>query len=351
MNRRLLVMLATLAAGCAAAQAEPHPLPTASAESTAAAGAASSVPPIASSPAPSPEVAKPAPLELTVERVLAVPVTAIAIGEGTRIAVLADPPYVGDARGLHALPLPAALRPKPGDVDQAGIFFGRDNEPRIMGARRASSGESAIYWRHLPNGWRDGREEIGQLGGAKPGGLWGVLGTADPELVCRVNAACIIKRTSGWTTAPAGDVARTVALQDGVLWGLDASGVSGIDKHGWAIAIPAPAWSAPRALWATRDEAWVSTPHGLFHFSSGKWSELPSPIGEVWAWWGTRPDSIWLAGTSGAAHFDGQGFRLVPIAGPLSVVRGRSDDEVWFGGAAGLFRATKRPSDARRKDN
>lgn len=280
-----------------------------------------------------------APLELSLTQLLSVPVSAIGLGEGTRIGVLADSPYVGDARGLRALPLPASLRPKPSESDALGIFFGRDNEPRIMGSRRGEKGERAVYLRHLPNGWRDGREEIGQLGGAAPGGLWGVLGSADPELVCRVDAVCIIKRNSGWTTAPAGAVKRSITLQDGVLWGLEAGGISGIDAQGWALAIPAPSWSEPRAFWATRGEAWVSTASELFHYRDGKWATVTSPVGVATSFWGARSDSVWVVGSTGAAHFDGQGFRPVAIAGPLQVVRGRSDAELYFGGEKGLFRA------------
>jgi len=253
--------------------------------------------------------------------------------------VLADQPYVGDVRGLRPLPLPAPLLPKASEVDQLGIFFGRDNEPRIMGTRRAAQGERAVYLRHMASGWRDGREEIGSLGGPAPGGLWGVLGSADPELVCRVNASCIIKRNSGWTTAPAGTLTRLVTLQNGVLWGLEAGGISTIDAHGWTLAIPAPGWSEPSAFWATDGEAWVSTAHQLFHHHQGKWQAVSSPVGRATSFWGNRTDSVWVVGSAGAAHFDGQDFRPVSIPGPLRVVRGRSDAELWFGGDAGLFRA------------
>ena len=283
--------------------------------------------------------AAPTPLKLSLTQLLSVSVSAIALGEGQRIAVLADVPYVGDERGLRPLPLPAMLRPKAGEIDQLGIFFGRDNEPRIMGSRRGESGERAVYLRHLPSGWRDGREELGQLGGAASGGLWGVLGSADPELVCRVNATCIIKRTSGWTTAPAGTLKRLVNLQDGVLWGLEAGGISGIDAHGWTLSIPAPAWSEPQAFWATRGEAWVGTSHDLYHYREGQWETVPSVVGRATSFWGTGPDSIWVAGSNGAAHFDGHRFRPITIQGPLRVVRGRSDAQLWFGGESGLFRA------------
>ncbi|HEY0463243.1 MAG TPA: hypothetical protein VGC79_03495 [Polyangiaceae bacterium] len=336
--------------GCAAA----HPVPAieqAQVASGVAPAAAPSAPPLAArgtaapgasaapsaAPSVSPEAA--APLALPLTQLLSVPVSAIALGEGTRVAVLADVPYVGDARGLRPLPLPAMLRPKASEVERLGIFFGRDNEPRIMGSRRGEQGERAVYLRHLSTGWRDGREEIGQLGGAAPGGLWGVLGSADPELVCRVNATCIMKRNSGWTTAPAGALTRIVTLQDGVLWGLEAGGISGIDAHGWKLAIAAPVWSEPQAFWATRGEAWVSTERELFHYRAGQWATVPSPVGRVASFWGPRPDSVWVVGSAGAAHFDGRNFQSLAIAGPLSVVRGRGEAELWFGGQAGLYRA------------
>src|SRR3954471_3533567 len=242
-NAPLLIAVAMGVVACSAAPAKPTKSAPRSVQ-----GVAPRVEPAASS---SPEAngehsaaataSAPAQAALTVEsvQVLSVPVTAIALGDGTRVAALAEPPYAGDARGLRPLALPFALRPKAGEVDQAGIYFGRDNEPRIMGTRQTKQGEVAIYWRHLPNGWRDGREEIGQLASGVQGGLWGTLGGADPELVCRTGAVCIIKRQSGWTTAPAGGSQRIVTLQDGTLWGLDESGIARIDKRGWAIAVAA----------------------------------------------------------------------------------------------------------------
>jgi len=328
---------------CAAPQNAPEPVhaPASALPAPARHTNPSSAP---SATAPAITAAAPvAPLKVKLTRLLSVPVTAIALGEGTRVAVLADVPYVGDARGLRPLPLPAMLRPQPSEVDDWGIFFGRDNEPRIMGARRSANGERAVYLRHLASGWRDGREEIGQLGGPAAGGLWGVLGAADPELVCRAGATCIIKRTSGWTTAPAGPVKRIITLQDGLLWGLAADGISSIDAKGWKLAIAAPAWTEPRAFWATPGEAWVSTPSALFHYRANQWATVPSPVGVGTSFWGTRADSIWLVGTTGAAHFDGQRFQPVASEGPLAVVRGRSDAEVWFGGDAGLFRAEPLP--------
>jgi len=348
MSKRSLGVLCSLLSGCAAGNSAPQRVPAASTERATLRATA----PAARAPAPvsrvsASEPAEPRALALTVTRVLSVRVDALALRDGTRVAVLADAPYVGDARGLRPLPLPEGLRAKAGEVDELGIYFGRDNEPRIMGSRRTSRGEVGIYLRHLPSGWRDGREEIGQLGGARAGALWGVLGSADPELVCRAGAQCIIKRQSGWTSVPAGASQRLVTLQDGVLWGLDLSGVSGIDARGWTVSLPAPTppWPEPRAFWATRGAAWVSSERSLFHSEGGAWAALASPVGEPAAIWGARPDSLWVVGSTGAAHYDGQRFRPVSgVPGALHVVRGRAESELWFGGDTGLYRAVLPPS-------
>jgi hypothetical protein len=166
-----------------------------------------------------------------------------------------------------------------------------------------------------------------------------VLGSADPELVCRVNAQCIIKRVSGWTTASAGPVVRRVELIDGILWGLDPSGLANIDTRGWSLSIPAPQWSEPRAFWVDAGEAWVATEHSLVHYRDHAWLELASPISEPTALWGSRADSIWLVGKGGVAHFDGVHWRRLSLEGAFSAVVGRQDGELWFGGETGLFRA------------
>ena len=142
-------------------------------------------------------------LQLELRQELTVRVSSIALGEGSRIAVLADPPYVGDARGLHALPLPSSFRPKSAENDELGIFWGRDNEPRIMGTRRSSAGETPVYLRHTSAGWRDGRDEVGQLGSATRGGLWGVLGSWTPSsCVARALSASSSARAAGRSPQP-----------------------------------------------------------------------------------------------------------------------------------------------------
>ncbi len=332
-----LWLVAACASGRPAPGARPPPPRAAPAPS-----AASALPPLPLPPARLPTPAAEPALDVEIAQVLNQAVSSIALGEGSRIAVLADPPQVAAGHGWKALPLPASLRRGPSETDHARIFFGRDNEPRIMGARRSQATETAIYWRHTAAGWRDGRDEIGRLGATASGGLWGVLGGEDPELVCRAQSLCIIKRSTGWTTAPAGLAPRIVTLRDGTLWGLDPSGLAAIDARGWSLVVPAPPWSEPQAFWAMDGEAWVSTPRALFHFHAGAWSSLKLPLQDIAAGWGTRPNSIWWVGKGGVAHFDGTAFRTAEVPGPLRTIRGRSDEEVWLGGDSGLFRARLR---------
>ncbi len=343
MTARWLLALLGITTGCAATptasrlDASPSQPSIAAAQNTPAPPQSSFAAPPAAAYSPDQPSAQPV-LQLTTRQELAVRVSSIALGDGSRIAVLADPPYVGDARGLHALPLPDSFQPKSDENAELRIFFGRDNEPRIMGTRRTSAGETPVYLRHTSAGWCDGRDEIGQLGSATRGGLWGVLGSADPELVCRAGAVCIIKRTSGWTLAPAGPASRTVELREGTLWGLDVDGIAAIDAHGWSLVVPAPIWSRPEAFWAVAGEAWVAADGDLFHYQRGAWTSARAPISAPAAFWGSRPDSIWLVGKGGAAHFDGRVWRASSSVGSLRAVAGRSDAELWFGGDTGLFR-------------
>ncbi|HTA90630.1 MAG TPA: hypothetical protein VK745_13665 [Polyangiaceae bacterium] len=338
MTARWFLVLLSLANGCAAVPTSPR-LDTTPARTSVAPALA---PPqsLAALPVAAPlnSAASEPPLQLALRQELAVSVSSIALGDGSRIAVLADPPYIGDARGLHALPLPGSFQPRSNENAELRIFWGRDNEPRIMGTRRSSTGEIPVYLRHTSAGWRDGRDEIGQLGSATRGGLWGVLGSADPELVCRAGAVCIIKRTSGWTLAPAGPASLIVELREGTLWGLDVHGIATIDARGWSLAVPAPTWPRPEAFWAVAAEAWVVAGGELFHYLRGAWTSARAPIAKPAAFWGSRPDSIWLVGEGGVAHFDGRVWRASSSVGSLHAIAGRSDAELWFGGDTGLFR-------------
>jgi hypothetical protein len=143
---KLVSACAALLLGCAAPRALPVvDEPSARVEERAA--GFGSTPPTPAPPSSPAVVTAPTslPLEIAVDKVLAVSVSSIALGEGSRIAVLGNEPYVIDIRGARSLPLPNAFRAKPEQREELRIFFGRDNEPRIMGTRRAESGESPVY--------------------------------------------------------------------------------------------------------------------------------------------------------------------------------------------------------------
>src|SRR5438128_2290169 len=80
---------------------------------------------------------------------------------------------------------------------------GLPERPPVMGTRSSAAGtRSLVYWRWKGD-WRDKPREIGRLDRDPHGTLFGILGQADPEVVCRLGDACIVKRVTGWTTIDA----------------------------------------------------------------------------------------------------------------------------------------------------
>jgi hypothetical protein len=301
---------------------------------------------VSASPAPSPPpTSAPASRAFGFERELATPVRAIGLGNGRTVGVLADEPHIRDASGFRERPLPSPLRARDGETERVGIWFGRDNRARIMGTRTTPQGDVSVYLRWKEDGWKDGKEEIGALASTKKGGLYGLLGDADPELVCRYGSVCIIKRRSGWTIFPAGPEPTGLLLHEGTIFALEPAAVSVLDvKGGWSPLAANPPWTAPKAFWTDGTEIWVATsaPDELFHYEAGAWSTGPSPIAAPKGFWGARREQVWLVGDGGAAFFDGKGWtKADDVSGPLSIAIGRETGEVWLGGEAGLFSASR----------
>jgi hypothetical protein len=279
---------------------------------------------------------------LKFELELAAPIRAIALAEPPRVGVLADEPRVRDARGWRSLPLPVALRARAGETEDLGIYFGRDNRLRLMGTRRSSSETTAVYLRWLDTGWRDGRDEIGRLGATKIGGLYGVLGIDDPEVVCRAGDVCIIKRVSGWVTIGAPQNPRLVTIRESKAWSLDEAGVSALEKDAWGTPT-GPKLTAPRSFWTDGDTTWILSDAGrLTHVTRQGTDEEPAPIQHPVSVFGRSSSEVWLAGEGGVALHDGKVWRLVEGAPTgLRVVLARGGDELWFGGTTGLYRLVK----------
>ena len=263
------------------------------------------------------------------------------------MAALADEPWVKDRGDWKRVPIPAAYRPGAGERDEARIFFGRDDRPRLMGTRRRAGGEPdrIVYLRLKPEGWQPALYEIGRLGSPTvPGGMFGVLGHADPEVVCKVGDVCIIKRRTGWTTVDSGPAAAEVKLCGSDAWGLYPDALAQMTDAGWQ-RLPGPVpWTRPTGFWAVdASDIWVSEAAAgkLFHYDGQVWSEHPSVIDRPCELWASASADVWLVGGGGSAHFDGSAWsRVTGLSGPLAQIEGTSKHDLWVGGGAGLWHGT-----------
>ncbi len=315
--------------------AEPTPAPTDAASATPAAEA---TPPIASEPAP--EWDPP----FLFERVLDQPVRSLALGRPPYVAVLSTQPWVLDASGWKNLALPAGMQVDAPD-GRVGIFVGRDDKPRIMGARRSGGAWEAVYYRWREGRWERDRREIGKLSGEPSAGLYGVLGDADPEVVCKDGDVCIIKRRTGWKTIPAPKGLHRVWVMDGTAWLLADTGMMRLEGSRWvAVAWEFDARGQESGFWADPTGGWwvtVSAQGAVYRAEQGRFTRMPSPVRDPAAVWGTTRADVWVAGSDGVGHFDGTAWaRVKGLAGSFEHVQGR-DNEVWVGGSAGLWRGVR----------
>jgi hypothetical protein len=275
----------------------------------------------------------------TFERILEAPVHSLALGKKGRIAALGDDAWLDEGKGVKKLPRP------PKFAKTVQIYFGRDDQPRLMGFVPGTAGDEPVYLRWRSGAWERGASEIGRLGGGANQALFGVLGYDDPEVVCRVGDQCIIKRLTGWKTitAPAG--LPHVELCGRTVWAIQKDRLDRLEDAGFrAFGGEAPFKQAD-SVWAPSDkEVWVTERAGdtLHHYQNDRWSRMASPIKEPRAIWATSASDVWLVGQSGAAHWDGQGWQRARGAPEsVSVVTGRSTNEIWLAGASGIWRATR----------
>jgi hypothetical protein len=266
-------------------------------------------------------------------------VHSLALGE-PRVAALGDDPFLFENGTFRKVALPAKLRPAAGQRDEGRIFFGRDDRMRIMGIRFRETGREQLYLRHRDGEWKIERNEIAKLRDPPPEGMWGVLGHADPEVVCKIGDECIIKRRTGWKMIPAGKTSPRVELHAGVAYALREDGVERLegDKRWVPLGAPAP-FKGPGGVSPIGDELWVSEPATgtLFHLRDGKWASEPSPVGAPHGLFAASRTDVWLAGDAGLAHYDGATWsRVAGPTGPLAEVQGR-EGEVWAAGQTGVW--------------
>ncbi|MFT3765585.1 MAG: hypothetical protein QM820_08735 [Minicystis sp.] len=346
--RRLVVFVLVLAvAACSSAPPAPPPIAPAAPPkaapppSTATAAVSASAAPSAAPSAP--PAAPPVPtFSVKLQREIEAPVTALALDAPPHAAALGqDAAWIHDAKGWRSVKLPdAVVKDRPAGLR---IFYGRDDRVRVVGTRTTERGPSMIYLRDKPRGFIPGAHEAGRLSNGD-GAIVTILGTKDPEIVCRPAALCIIKRRSGWTMIPApADIAQ-VTLGDDVGWGVGDKTLYRLGDRFQAIGKPG-AWQRADDLFALRDRAYVvETDAARIHAFDGKeWQVTPSPIPHPRAMWGASASALWLVG-DGIAFFDGKEWRVVAdVIGPFTAVLGRSADDVWIGGASGVFRVSAPP--------
>ncbi len=106
-----------------------------------------------------------------------------------------------------ALPQPRASSILPEALQSTALelqlYMGRDDWPRVITVPGEAT-KAPKYFRYRPDkGWESPTDDQGALAASgRASGYYGVLGHADPELLCVPGALCYEKRTSGWTKRP-----------------------------------------------------------------------------------------------------------------------------------------------------
>jgi hypothetical protein len=279
------------------------------------------------------------------ERVLDTPCRALALDREPYVAALGnDAVTVLDKRGTHREPLPEALRGASVDV---GVFFGRDYRVRVAGTAHTPQGDEVRYYRSLPGGLTPALDELGPLGKRGGPGLVALLGTTDPEIVCRPGESCLLKRVSGWAKASAPVGLSHVGLSLGQGWALAGANFFRLDKD-WQLISPPGAWHKADDAFLRGSEACVVEHDGsrLHHFDGKAWHVSASPITGPRSLWGSS-DALWLGGDGGAASFDEGAFVKLDGVAHVAQVLGRDAGDVWLCSNEGLFRARSEPTPGR----
>jgi len=273
---------------------------------------------------------------LTFRRVLDAPVHALALGEKGRVAALGADAWLDEGKGLRKLPRPSA------PTSDVQIYFGRDDQPRLMGFFPTPHERQGVYARFRKGAWERGAAEIGKLGSTPMAPLFGVLGYADPEVVCAPDVLCIVKRRTGWTMLAPPPGQPRVELCNGVAWAFERAGVHRLDKQGWRALDVKPSFSHADHLWAVSDaDVWLveHAANRLHHFDGKEWKAEPSIVTGPRALWAASASDVWLAAEGGAAHYDGKSWSKVEGATQsVRVVTGRNAREVWLAGESGVWR-------------
>jgi hypothetical protein len=289
--------------------------------------------------------------DLIATSVLDKPALFVSTGEDGRIAALIDEasevvPYRREQSLWQRLPLPPSQRAKVGMLT-AGIYFGRDNRPRVMGTRSDTAG--IVYIRYKDDAWHPELREIGPLGKEGPLALFGVLGNADPEVVCRAGDRCLIKSRKGWQEArPTPTPNAVVRAFDGKGYVLTTEGAyRAEDPHFISVGPPPPWRHQPSGFWVGEGEALgvvdpISGELFTLDSASATWKTEELPIEHPTDVAGPPRDRF-VSGGDGLIHYDGSLWARVPgVSGSLDRVIVASWGIV-AAGRAGVFIVTRSP--------
>lgn len=316
---------------------------------------ATSAAPSVAPPPQTPEIVEWEVRELgSVEHSLSEPVHSLALGRPRVAAIVGQGeqavPWLFEGGKWRAIPIPAQLQVRGADLESARIYFGRDDKPRIMGARQVEGQVKQLYLRFRGGTWKVEKAEIARLAGDPPAAMWGLLGHADPEVVCKQGDQCIIKRLTGWKWMDAGKGTPRVDLQGKEAFAIDRTSVAILDGLAWREVAAGAKLHAPTGVWGDGDEYWISDAASggakLWHGKDGAWESFPSPVSEPGTMWGSGPSDVWLAGAEGLAHYDGKTWvRAAGATGHVAEVFGR-EGEVWGAGASGVWLVKTKPRKA-----
>lgn len=257
---------------------------------------------------------------LQAERFFDEPALSLAPGRAGRLAVIADEagravPWRFEGGAWKRLELPEAERVATSGL-VAGMYFGRDDRPRLMGYAAGPSGLRMIYLRYKDVGWRGEPSEIGRLAKAPAAELFGVLGWDDPEVVCKKGDVCLIKSRQGWKEVPPTlPPTAVVRAFGGRGYALTADGLFRADEGGFTRLGPAAPWrTEATGFWIGADGSAVVTEPAAdaLHVlaAGGAWTKVASPIdapSDV-----AGPDgNRFVVGAGGIAHEEQGSFRRV----------------------------------------
>ncbi len=286
------------------------------------------------------------------QRTLEARVHFLVAGERGRLAVLADEggvvvPHRFEDGAWQRLTIPPRWQVTTGQ-SSLGVYFGRDNRPRLMGHRTDGGGPRLVYLRHRDGAWQDQRSEVGALA-TDDAILHGVLGEEDPEVVCKVGNICLLKSRRGWTevknTVPPTAVVRIFA---GVAYALTGEGVLVARGAAFERLGPAAPWTSEATGFAVAADGTITVVepgadavHTLPGGTAG-WRTEPSPVKGPRDVAGAAGDR-WIAGEGGLAHEEDGAFARVGD-GSWSFVRVLlAGSGVVAGGASGVVRVSRTP--------